>query len=100
MSDGYFISMEGIRSAEQLFNQAARRIGEGRPAMQPAQSPAPSDLVRLSSVGPVTASPSLAPVDYAAEMLTIIEAKIGFETSLKVTAVQQKLDRNMLDLLA
>ncbi len=100
MSDSYSISLEGIRNAEQRFNLAARRIAEGRPATQPAQSPAPSDLVQLSSAGPVTGSSSLASVDYASEMVTIIEAKVGFESNLKVAAARQELDRNMLDLFA
>lgn len=98
MSDTYSISLEGIRVAEQNFNRAARNIADGRSVAHSA--PAPSDLVQLSSAGPVTGPSAGASVDYAAEMVTIIEARIGFESNLRVTASQQQLDRSALDLLA
>ncbi len=99
MSDSYAISLEGIRAAEQRINTAARNIASGRSERQPVESPAPSDLVELSSAGPVTGSSSSSLVDYATEIVTIIEARIGLEANLKVTASQQQLDRNTLDLL-
>ncbi len=98
MSNSYSISLEGIRNAEQRLNLAARRIAGERPAAQAGQIAVPSDLVHLSFASPATESSS--PVDYAAESLTIIEAKLGFEGILKVTTTQEQLDRNALDLLA
>ncbi len=100
MSDTYATSLEGIRAAELRINAAARNIALGRSGRQPAESPAPSDLVQLSSAGPVTGATTSSPVDYAAELVTIIEARIGLEANLKVTASQQQLDRSTLDLLA
>jgi flagellar basal body rod protein FlgC len=54
----------------------------------------------LSSTDPVAGPSAGAYVDYAREMVTIIEARIGFHANLGITASQQQLDRSALDLLA
>jgi flagellar basal body rod protein FlgG len=65
---------------------------------KPAQTSASSDVVELSSGDPVTVPSSPSPVDLAAEMVTIIEARIGVDANLKVITTQKQLDRNTLDL--
>jgi hypothetical protein len=88
MSDGYSNSLEGIRIAEQSLDRAAQRIAAGWSA---------GDSARKQTV---TARSSAPPVDLAAEMVTVIEAKIGVEANLKVTGTQRQLDRSILDLFA
>jgi flagellin-like hook-associated protein FlgL len=57
-------------------------------------------MVQLSSADPVTEASTGGVVDYAREIVTVIEVEIGAAASLKVTATQQQLDKNALDLLA
>ena len=100
MSQGYSISIEGIRAAELRLDRAARNLANGRTMAPSAQRAASSDLVRLHSADPAAATQSASAVDYAHEMVTIIEARTGFDANLKVVASQEQLDRSALDLLA
>jgi len=99
MSDNYSISLEGIRIAEQNLDRVARNVAVGQSPAHSAQRPASSGMVQLSSADPVTKTSSGDVVDYAHEMVTLIEVKIGVDANLKVMDSQQQLDRNALDLL-
>jgi len=100
MPDNYSISLEGIRVAEQCLNRVAQNIAVGRSPGHSERAPASPGMVQLSSADPVTEASTGGVIDYAREIVTVIEVEIGAAASLKVTATQQQLDKNALDLLA
>lgn len=99
MSDNYSISLEGIRIAEQTLDRVARNVAVGKSPAHSAHGPASSGVVQLSSADRVTQTSGGDVVDYAHEMVTLIQVEIGVDANLKVTDSQQQLDRNALDLL-
>ncbi|HYK90310.1 MAG TPA: hypothetical protein VE398_16160 [Acidobacteriota bacterium] len=98
MSDIYAVSLGGIHAAEQMMNGAARNIALGHSIARSDNTSVPP-VQAQPFVGPVTNSGSSSPVDYATEIVTIIEARFGLDSNLKVTATQQQIDRHTLDLL-
>jgi len=98
MSDVYSSSIEGLRNAELMLDRAARTIASGRVADRPSQSP--GDTVQISQAGQSASSPPMTPVDYAAELINVRQAKIAATANLKVLSSQFKLERETLDLFA
>jgi len=99
MSNVYSISVGGIHNAEVALEQAARKIAAGR--ADATQSPKAQDTVNISSEGMRAAAPaSCSTVDYAAEIMAVKEAEVAIKANFKSFAVQQKLDREILDLFA
>jgi hypothetical protein len=99
MSNVYSLSIDGIHNAEVALEQAARKIAAGRG--EERQSPRPEDTVNISlEGGRAAAPPSVSTVDYASEIMAIKESEIALKANFKSFAVQQKLDREILDLYA
>ena len=99
MPNVYSSSIEGIHNAEVALERAARKIAAGNNPERAA--PGPEDTVEISSSGIRAASPaSIAPADYAAEIVAAKQAETMLRANLKAFSSQQKLEREILDLYA
>jgi hypothetical protein len=87
MTYDYSISMEGVRTAERKFNEAARQIaksGNDGPSVM-----ASNDRVSISGAA-----------DLAGSLMAADQAKIAVEANLKVISSQDELEQSTLDVLA
>jgi hypothetical protein len=96
----YAISVQGLHAAELTLDRSARRIAAGSPLSQ-ATSQTPSQARSPNApAGTESDSLSLSPVDYAAEAISSKAAEISYTANAKVIAMQRKLERDTLDVLA
>ncbi len=99
MSNVYSLSIEGVHNAEVALERAAHKIATGSTSEHPSSGP--EDTIAISSAGRLAAYPAAnTPVNYATELVAVEQSKTALKANLKAFALQQKLERETLDLFA
>ena len=98
MSDVYSISVNGIHNGERALERSASRIAAGRADASDSPPLQREDAVSISTDGAAALAAS-GTVDYAAEMVAILQARTAIKANLKMIEVAASVDQDAVDLL-
>jgi len=95
--DSYAVSQTGMHRAWTRLENAAVNISRSA-STSPRSIQTDRDFNRES---PAAQQKTIStPIDYAREMTSVLEARIGYRANCKMAAVQSQLDKTVLDILA